>query len=63
MKKAYSKGISIISSCKNKKHLQVARKYIENFDKMYNHYTEAKGLSKRLMVLYNLLNLKLKAYE
>ena len=59
MKEAYSKGISIISSCKNKKHLQVARKYIENFDKMYNNIE----LSKKLMVLYNLLNLKLKAYE
>jgi hypothetical protein len=63
MKEAYSKGISIISSCQNTEQLQVARKYIENFDKMYNHYTEAKGLSKKLIGLYNLLNIKLKAYE
>ncbi len=35
MRTAYSKGISIISSCQNTEQLQVARKYIENFDKMY----------------------------
>ena len=35
MKKAYSKGISIISSCKNLEHLSVAKRYILNFDRMY----------------------------
>ena len=59
MKKAYSKGISIISSCKNTEHLQVAKKYIDNFDKMYNDIE----LSKNLIGLYNLLNIKLKSYE
>ena len=39
--------------------LQVARKYIENFDKMYKDIE----FSKKLIGLYNLLNIKLKAYE
>ena len=59
MKKAYSKGISIISSCKNTEQMQVAKKYIENFDKVYNNME----LSKKLMGLYNLFNLKMKTYE
>jgi hypothetical protein len=59
MKEAYSKGISIISSCQNTEQLQVARKYIENFDKMYKDIE----FSKKLIGLYNLLNIKLKAYE
>ena len=59
MRTAYSKGISIISSCQNKEQLQVARKYIENFDKMYKDIE----FSKKQIGLYNLLNIKLKAYE
>ena len=59
MRTAYSKGISIISSCQNMEQLQVARKYIENFDKMYKDIE----ISKKLIGLYNLLNIKLKAYE
>lgn len=59
MRTAYSKGISIISSCQNMEQLQVARKYIENFDKMYKDIE----FSKKLIGLYNLLNIKLKAYE
>ena len=59
MKKAYSKGISIISSCKNTEHLQVAKRYIDNFDKMYNRDI----LSKKLIGLYNLFSKKIKAYE
>jgi hypothetical protein len=59
MRTAYSKGISIISSCQNTEQLQVARKYIENFDKMYKDIE----FSKKLIGLYNLLNIKLKAYE
>ena len=59
MKKAYSKGISIISSCQNSEQLQVAKKYIDNFDKMYNHDV----LSRKLIDLYNLFNKKIKAYD
>ena len=59
MKEAYSKGISIISSCTSVEHLQVAKKYIDNFDRMYN----SNKLSKKLIGLYNLLNIKLKSYE
>ena len=44
MRTAYSKGISIISSCQNKEQLQVARKYIENFDKMYKDIEFSKKL-------------------
>ena len=59
MRKAYSKGISIISSCQNIAHLQVARRYIENFDVMYGDIT----FSRKLISLYNLLSIKIKAYE
>ena len=59
MKKAYSKGISIISSCKNSEQLLVAKKYIENFDIMYSKSM----LSQKLVILHNLLKLQFRKYE
>lgn len=38
---SYKKGRDIINSCKNKPHLKVAKKYLDNFLRVFNiHYSD-----------------------
>ena len=64
LRAAYVKAVKVIDSCKNKYHIEAARRYINSFFKLYSSEIDEKWLGNQVFVADDLLTKKYrKLYE
>ena len=64
LRAAYVKAVKVIESCKNQHHIEVARKYINSFFKLYSSEIDEKWLGNQVFIADDLLTKKYrKLYE